>query len=161
MQFDDADFRTRRGLSDEPSLVRFGELSASGDKDEEAAFLALVAPLEERVGRKLTGAGRQACIHAFRTHPAGFARLCSDAMARGSINPLGLLIVMVRAGEHKLDPCKASGGGSAAKPACFTLLVLRDDGVTREMFSDPETCERRAAELARELGAHNVTKVAA
>jgi hypothetical protein len=116
MQSDAPDFHTRRELSDEQWFERFADgLRAEGDAEAVPAFLALVGPLEQRARRRLTGLGRQACIRAFRTQPDGFARLCTEALARGRTNPLGLLIVMVRAGEHKLDPPSTTGEKSPAE----------------------------------------------
>lgn len=69
-----------------------------------AEFNSLVAPLEVLDGRVLNGPGRQACLRAFRTSPDGFRRLVAIAAEKGRhSSKRGLLIHMVRLGDHRLD----------------------------------------------------------
>jgi hypothetical protein len=107
MHEDNAELDERMSMpANETYFSRYGDAStiARGDDSAEigVAFRSLVTPLEQRLGKPLTGLGRQACIRAFRTHPDGFARLCQEALSRGRTNPIGLLIRMVAAEEHKL-----------------------------------------------------------
>jgi hypothetical protein len=64
-------------------------------------FSSLVGPLESLAGRPLGEPGRQKCLTAFCESPDGFRRLVADAERRGKTNPIGLLLTMVAAGEHR------------------------------------------------------------
>jgi hypothetical protein len=68
-----------------------------------AAFDALVRPLEAIAGRRLNGANRLRCATAFAAHPQNFRRLVSEALARGRVNPVGLLVRMVTDSDHEHD----------------------------------------------------------
>lgn len=86
-----------------------------------AKFNAIVAPLE-RISGKLNGRGRSDCIRAFDENPEGF-RLCAtqaliQARRRGYANPLGLLVKMVRDGQHQIPAAGENGNGSAVCPSC-------------------------------------------
>jgi hypothetical protein len=65
-----------------------------------ASFDAIVAPLEAAAGKRLNGSGRTACLAAFDESPEGFERIAGKALERAQVNPLGLLIKMVRDGDH-------------------------------------------------------------
>jgi hypothetical protein len=65
-------------------------------------FVALLAPLEAKAGRRLNGAGRGWCLRAFTENSAGFAACARDALERAESSPLGLLVRMVRDGDHRL-----------------------------------------------------------
>ena len=67
-------------------------------------FVALLAPLEAKAGRRLNGAGRGWCVRAFTENPAGFAACARDALERAELSPLGLIVRMVRDGDHRVTP---------------------------------------------------------
>jgi len=85
--------------ANEPNACMHAE---AGEEDEPAAFAELVARLESVSGRRLNGAGRAACLDAFAENEAGLCRVAADVLERGERNPLGLLVRMVSAGEHRL-----------------------------------------------------------
>jgi hypothetical protein len=70
-------------------------------RSEPTAFAGLVAPLERAAGKRLDGAGRRKCVEAFVDAPDGFRAVVADARRRGKVNPLGLLVRMVEAGQHR------------------------------------------------------------
>ena len=77
-------------------------------------FVELLAPLEARAGRRLNGAGRGWCLRAFTENPAGFAACVRDALERAELSPLGLLVRMVRDGDHRLT----TPPPPASRPGC-------------------------------------------
>lgn len=92
-------------LSDEEWFARnggwagdVGGVNLSGEQLDE--FRSIVGPLELRLGRPLAGVGLRKCLRAFAMRPAEFRRLAEDALARGSRNPVGLLVRMVEEGDH-------------------------------------------------------------
>lgn len=72
--------------------------AAAGDQE----FAAVLAPLEAETGKRLNGIGRGWCRAAFEENPGGFGRIADDALAKAQLNPLGLLVRMVRDGDHRL-----------------------------------------------------------
>jgi class 3 adenylate cyclase len=79
-------------------------------------FDALIAPLEAKAGRRLNGAGRGWCLRAFTENSAGFAACARDALERAEHSPLGLLVRMVRDGDHRLAPPSAPQTPPAINP---------------------------------------------
>jgi hypothetical protein len=73
------------------------------DPEAAAAFADLVHPLELAAGKLLGEPARSRCLAAYRAHPDGFTRCVLDAKRRGRRNPIGLLVPMVVAGEHRLS----------------------------------------------------------
>lgn len=65
-------------------------------------FVAIVRELEDFTGRRLRGEGRVRCLRAFGESADGFERLARSARMRARRNPFGLLITMVKDGEHLL-----------------------------------------------------------
>jgi hypothetical protein len=93
-------------ISDEQWFAENGHLTGFGvqvDSETLAAFERTVKPLEQALGKPLNGPGRQKCLRAFKENPEVFERLADDALTRGRVNPLGLLIRMVEAGDHRLE----------------------------------------------------------
>jgi hypothetical protein len=82
-----------------PSL---GAAAASVDPTFTTEFAKLVSPLEVRARKPLGEPGRRKCFAAFFESREGFARLVVEAEKRGKTNPIGLLIRMVEASEHRL-----------------------------------------------------------
>jgi hypothetical protein len=68
-----------------------------------AGFDAIIEPLEASAGKRLNGPGLQLCRAAFRENPDGFQLVAKDAHARALVNPLGLLVRMVRDGDHRQE----------------------------------------------------------
>ena len=97
----------RARVSDEQWFAQFygtrvGAAAASvGNPELVAEFSRLVAPLESRVGKPLGEPGRQRCLTAFYESPDGFRRVVAEAGKRGTRNPIGLLLTMVTAAEHR------------------------------------------------------------
>jgi hypothetical protein len=79
-----------------------------------APFAEIVAPLEAVAGKRLDGSGLQACLVAFDESPEGFKRTAEGALDRGQVNPLGLLIKMVRDGDHLEEGRPATRRGPSA-----------------------------------------------
>jgi hypothetical protein len=106
----------------------------AGEGDEPAAFTELVAPLEELAGRRLNGAGRAACLDAFAENEAGLRRLAADVLERGDRNPIGLLVRMVHAGEHRLAAeavdaqARERGDRTAEREEELALAWIERDG---------------------------------
>lgn len=75
--------------------------AAAAAGNDEAKFKAVIAPLEYEAGKALAGGGRESCLAAFFEKPLGFAICAEDALNRATVNPLGLLIRMVRDGDHR------------------------------------------------------------
>src|SRR5207249_9390877 len=97
-----------------------------------ASFDAIVAPLEAAAGKRLNGAGLPACRAAFNENPEGFERVAGRALERASSNPLGLLIRMVRDGDHleerrpstRRKPSRCSGCGSVPLMKEERLIIV-------------------------------------
>jgi len=69
----------------------------------------VVAPLERRSRKALDGDGLDDCLAAFAENAEGFAWRADAALARTKYkNSLGLLVKMVRAGEHRVPPAAPS-----------------------------------------------------
>lgn len=85
--------------------IDFVEKSMQAGKD----FAALVAPLELVVGQRLKGKPRRECEDAFAESPEGFARCVDKALVRASVNPVGLLVKLIRDGDHRFAPAATSG----------------------------------------------------
>ena len=68
-----------------------------------AEFDDIVRPLEARACRRLGEPGRSVCLEAFYEEPDGFRRTVDAALARGNTNPIGLLVTMVRSGDHRFQ----------------------------------------------------------
>jgi hypothetical protein len=95
------------------------EIEASQLAADAAEFAEIVEPLE-RLSGKLNGPGRSDCIRAFAENRAGFRVCATQALAtslrRGYHSPLGLLVKMVREGQHEVS---ASGGtANGRRPPC-------------------------------------------
>jgi hypothetical protein len=119
-------------------------------------FARVIAPLERASGRRLGNPAREDCLRAFEKCSDGVQELAHSVLADAKRNALGLFVYRIRYGWHELEPVPDRSPSRGQ----FVLQVDRDDVVTHEMFSDLESYERRAAELERELGAHNVTRLA-
>lgn len=65
------------------------------------AFDAVVAPLERATGQGLLGQNRTMLFEAFQDRRDGFARCAAKALGRAHTNPIGLLVKMVKDGEHR------------------------------------------------------------
>jgi hypothetical protein len=139
-----------------------------------AELATVVAPLERAARQPLSGPNRALCQAALDECPLGFPICAERALRRARTSPLGLLVRMVRDGDHRLAQLVAEERlAEGASPdelgdmldelrGRFALLIERDDGrIARETFVDAVTFERRAAELERDLGAHRVTREAA
>jgi hypothetical protein len=63
---------------------------------EPSEFAEIVARLEASHGRRLNGAARSLCLEAFEQNEFGFSACVAEAMRRGTTNPIGLLVRMVR-----------------------------------------------------------------
>ena len=74
--------------------------SKSEEHAEQARFASLVAPLERAARRDLGEPSRGLCHAAFVANPGGFADICAAAVSRAKSNPVGLLVRMVRDGDH-------------------------------------------------------------
>ena len=88
-------------------------------------FVATIAPLEQKVGRRLNEPGRGACLAAFSANREAFERLAADALDRGR-NPLALLARMVLDGDHREEPpaaglnrCGCNHAECRFQPACL------------------------------------------
>jgi hypothetical protein len=86
-------------------LIDFESQQQLQQADE--AFRAILAPLEEKVGRPLKDPGRSACLLAFAENADGFAQVAADALERGR-NPLALLCKLVTDGDHRTAPPAAA-----------------------------------------------------
>jgi hypothetical protein len=115
------------------------------------AFHTLIRPLERVARRNLRGEGRDACLHAFRTHPDPFARLCDEALDRGR-NPLALLSKMVFDGDHELEPPASADLGSATIPDEPDPIAEAEPSVPIDESADsPTTLARELPAEAQEL----------
>lgn len=135
------------------------------------SFAQIVAPLERASGSRLGNPHREECLRAFQKFPDGVRAIARSALADSERNPVGLFFYRIRNGWHELEPLPeepappegsetaSSRPAARRRPRRYVLQVDRDDGVRHEKFSDLETYERRAADLERELGAHNVTRL--
>jgi hypothetical protein len=98
----------REHLSDEQWFAQYGGSAGAAASSLAPEFAGLIAPLEAKTGKPLGEPGRSKAFRAFYESPEGFRRLADDAERRGTQNPIGLLIRMVEAGEHRLP---GSGAG--------------------------------------------------
>jgi hypothetical protein len=78
-------------------------------------FEAILAPLEAEAGKRLNGAGRRWCRQAFTENREGLARCAADALERAH-NPVGLLVRMIRDGDHLLPAPPSSSNGAPRQP---------------------------------------------
>jgi hypothetical protein len=81
-------------------------VNANGDSvvlPAQVVFEKAIGPLEASAGKRLNGPGLQLCRAAFRENPDGFRLIAADALARALVNPLGLLVRMVRDGDHRQE----------------------------------------------------------
>jgi hypothetical protein len=92
-----------------------------------ARFDAIVALLEEAAGQKLNGPIRALHFAEFEAYPDGFERCARKALKRGHTNPIGLLVKMVRDGEHRRH-ARSAAAGAPAKPLVRALAWAGGDG---------------------------------
>ena len=97
----------RENLPDERWFGIYGASAGAAvasltNRDLVAEFAELVQPLEKASSKPLGEPGRSRAWRAFYEDTDGFRRLVAEAERRGTKNPLGLLLVMVAAGEHRL-----------------------------------------------------------
>ena len=78
----------------------FLESSSRSSSSEADEFAEALAPLESKQGRRLAGTYRDLCAAAYEENPDGFRLVANDALERG-FRPLGLLVKMVREGDHR------------------------------------------------------------
>jgi len=79
---------------------------------KQASFDATVAPLEAKAGKRLHGYGRRLCAAAFQRSPEGVERCVGELLARAdTTTPLGLLVHMVREGDHLRAPAPTRRSG--------------------------------------------------
>jgi hypothetical protein len=64
-------------------------------------FAEIVAPLEVAAAAGLTGPSRVLCLQAFEENADGFRRCAERARQRAQRNPVGLLVRMVKDGDHR------------------------------------------------------------
>lgn len=92
--------------------VEAGQQAAS-----ESDFDGLIAPLERKARQGLSGPGRSTCRAAFAENAEGFIACCERVLERtNSSSPLGLLVRMVRDGDHRV-PAVEKESSAAAAPA--------------------------------------------
>jgi hypothetical protein len=99
--------RERARLSDEAWFEKYrptvgASIVAVADPERVRAYNALVAELEQAAGKVLGQPARQTCFAAYCEDEDGFRRRVDEAAERGTTNPVGLLIRMVQAGEHRI-----------------------------------------------------------
>jgi hypothetical protein len=96
--------------------------AAAGDAEN---FAATLAPLIEQAGRPLSGPGLALCVRAFAENPEGFQRVVEDLHRRRRVrSPLGLLIRMIRDGDHRLPvPPPSTNGNSRDADYDPTMIV--------------------------------------
>lgn len=90
------------------------EVDASQLAENAREFNEIVAPLELRSGQRFTDPGRSACIHAFNENPEEFRSCATRALLKGT-SPLGLLVRMVRDGDHRLPAAPPATNGNGAR----------------------------------------------
>ena len=127
----------------------FDELASRPAAADSETFAAIIAPLELLAANggppeAFNGPGRAEALAAFRESPDGFRACVLKALQRAqsgkSQKPLGLLVRMVRDGDHRAAPpdrgiakalawARASGQYMAAADARTVLdeFVLSDD----------------------------------
>ena len=87
------------------AAVQPSHLAAKTDDGEEPEeFLSIVGPLELSAEAPLEDPARGLCLRAFLEHPDGFRRVAGKAHRRSTVNPVGLLIHLVRKREHLFIP---------------------------------------------------------
>jgi hypothetical protein len=96
--------------------------AASAERENEkeglTPFHAIITPLEELAGKPLGGAGRGLCAAACSENRDGFGRLVNDLLVRDGVrSPLGLLVRMVRDGDHRL-PAPEEQSSPESCPSC-------------------------------------------
>jgi hypothetical protein len=75
-------------------------LSAEARAAEPERFTNLVAQLERSAASRLKSPARDLCLEAYHSSIEGFEVLVARAHEKARSNPVGLLIAMVRNGEH-------------------------------------------------------------
>jgi hypothetical protein len=95
---------------------------------EPPEFLALIEELEDFTGRRVRGEARSLFLEEFAKSPGGFARCLRSALHRARLNPIGLLVTMIRDGEHLLkgrarvdDRARMRDAGSTPPPVAVCL----------------------------------------
>jgi hypothetical protein len=115
------------GLAREQGMQRQADISQERDRHAAAAdFAAIIEPLEVRAGKRLNGPGLRRCRAAYDENPDGFRLVAHDALERAVVNPLGLLVRMVRDGDHLLEPPPYPADG----------LTIRDERAVEEMLAE-------------------------
>lgn len=106
-----------------PSKEKEVQAAAARVSDAEN-FAAALAPLVTQAGIPLSGPGLALCVRAFGENPEGFKRVVDHLrVRRGVRSPLGLLIRMIRDGDHHLPAPPppshevAAENGNGARPA--------------------------------------------
>src|SRR5579862_4774015 len=84
-----ADRTGRDGMNEDSETVHAG------------GFDAVIAPLERHAGQRLNGRNRVLLQEAHLSHREGFERCASKAMRISSSSPIGLLVKMVKDGDHR------------------------------------------------------------
>lgn len=96
---------------------------------------AIVAPLELASRKALTGPGGFICSRGFAENPNGFEAAAARALTKyqlgKSYDPLGLLVKMIRDGEHRIpdDPALSRRSFECPTPGCgrrFDTELERD-----------------------------------
>lgn len=84
--------------------------SSTDRQTEPAEFVAIIEPLERHAQppRRARGLGRAKLLRAFNECPAGFSRLAEHALHHADRNPIGMLIYLVAAGDHRVPIAAAT-----------------------------------------------------
>jgi hypothetical protein len=111
--------RGREKLLQQQKAKTEGLAAATATQARRREFDEIVRPLEEACGERLAGPGRGPCWTAFGEHPHGFRACAAAALDRGK-RPPGLLIQMVRDGDHRdvLPPYTHSSTWARAPCRC-------------------------------------------
>jgi hypothetical protein len=132
-------------LADRPANHHHHHLEkrGGGGRSARERFAAILAPLEAKAGKRLTGAGRVWCWRALTENEEGFARCAEDVLERARGNPVALLCRVVRDGDHRLTappppappppPCPECGVGRGHHTADCELA---GDGAGPDRASD-------------------------
>jgi hypothetical protein len=91
----------------------------------EAELAEILAPLEAAAGTRLKGWGRRKWLSALAENPAGFRSCACEALERGR-NPLGLLVQMVKDGDHDVETLP-SAAPQRGHGVCFACGCEVDD----------------------------------